>query len=320
MSDLVLTDVSVTYRRRDRLRVTAVAGVDLTLRAGEVVGLVGESGSGKSSLARAALGLIPIGTGSVSFGGRPVTVLTARKRKVEDTRLQMVFQNPYTSLNPRRRVGSQIADGVRVARNVTGDELVAAVASRLTDVGLSAAIASRLPHQISGGQRQRIAIARVLAAQPAVIVLDEPLASLDVSAQAQISNLLIAIRRQREVAMLIISHDLNAVSHVADRIAVMYLGQIVEMGPTRDVFARPLHPYTKALLAAIPKADGSGTLPEAPRGEVPDPARPPSGCRFHPRCPVAFERCPVDRPSLIAQTSGRKVACWLYPAEPSSAM
>jgi oligopeptide/dipeptide ABC transporter ATP-binding protein len=229
-------------------------------------------------------------------------------------RLQLVFQNPYSSLNPRRTIGSQLADGM-AARG--GRE--ARVRELLELVGLPANAVGRYPHEFSGGQRQRMAVARALAADPSVIVLDEPLASLDASAQAQLANLLKRLSRELDVGLLLISHDLAIVRHVADDVSVMYLGRMVETAPTAPLWERPAHPYTEALTAAVPRADGAGLLPESLPGEVPDPAHPPSGCRFHPRCPYAFDRCPVEEPPLMQLTGGRSAACWLQSAgEPPS--
>ncbi len=314
MSALELTDVVVDYHGRDGT-VRAVAGASLSVDRGRIVGLVGESGCGKSSLARAAVGLVPAAGGSVVFEGRPVTAMTRRARPADLVRLQLVFQNPYSSLNPRRTVGSQVADGTRDGRTRVGDLLEL--------VGLSANAASRYPHEFSGGQRQRIAIARALAADPSVIVLDEPLASLDASAQAQLANLLTRLSRELELGLLLISHDLAIVRHVADEVCVMYLGRMVETGPTLALWRGPAHPYSEALIAAVPHADGEGTLPDALPGEVPDPSRPPSGCRFHPRCPYAFDRCSSEEPPLLGLAGGREAACWLQqagqPAEPPAA-
>jgi peptide/nickel transport system ATP-binding protein len=309
MRALELTDVVVDYHGRDGT-VRAVAGASLSVDRGRVVGLVGESGCGKSSLARAAVGLVPIAAGSVAFEGRPVSEMTRRARPADLVRLQLVFQNPYSSLNPRRTVGRQVADGAGGSR--------ARVGELLELVGLSANAAARYPHEFSGGQRQRIAIARALAADPAVIVLDEPLASLDASAQAQLANLLTRLARELDLGLLLISHDLAIVRHVADEVCVMYLGRMVESGPTLPLWQRPAHPYSEALIAAVPHADGAGTLPEALPGEVPDPSRPPSGCRFHPRCPYAFDRCLTEEPPLIGLAGGRDAACWLQQAGQSA--
>ena len=310
MSGLALQDVVVDYHGRDGVRVRAVAGASLTVEPGQVVGLVGESGCGKSTLARAAVGLVPTAAGTVTFGGAPVTPLTRRARPTALVRLQLVFQNPYSSLNPRRTVASQVADGIdgpRGRRETRVHEL-------LELVGLPATAATRFPHEFSGGQRQRIAVARALAADPTVIVLDEPLASLDASAQAQLANLLGDLARGLGVGLLLISHDLAIVRHVADTVCVMYLGRIVERSATLPLWALPAHPYSEALIAAVPHADGSGRLPEALPGEVPDPARPPSGCRFHPRCPYAFDRCAREEPALVELRGARSAACFLQAA------
>jgi oligopeptide/dipeptide ABC transporter ATP-binding protein len=307
LSTLELTDVVVDYERRGGIRVRAVAGASVSVDAGQIVGLVGESGCGKSTLARAAVGLVPVTSGSVRFEERDVTPLTRRARPDELVRLQLVFQNPYSSLNPRRKVGAQIADGLTAASTAKVGELCELV-------GLPANAERRYPHEFSGGQRQRIAIARALAANPSVIVLDEPLASLDASAQAQLANLLVSLSRDLGLGLLLISHDLAIVRHVADAVSVMYLGVMVETGPTEPLWTMPLHPYSEALIAAVPHPDGTGFLPESLPGEVPDPARPPSGCRFHPRCPYAFDRCGSEEPGLVVLAAGRAAACWLQPA------
>ncbi|HLZ27120.1 MAG TPA: ABC transporter ATP-binding protein [Chloroflexota bacterium] len=301
--------------RRDGVPVRAVAGASLSVDAGEIVGLVGETGCGKSSLARAAVGLVRPDAGEVRFEGQPLHALGRRSRPRSEVRLQMVFQNPYGSLNPRRRIGDQIADGWRA----NGQS--ARVAELLQRVGLAADTAERHPHQLSGGQRQRVAIARALAADPRIIVLDEPLSALDASVQAQVANLLVELARDLGMGMLLISHDLAIVRHVAHRTAVMYLGQIVETAPTRELWQAPRHPYTRALMDAIPRTDGAGHLPEALAGEIPDPAHPPVGCRFHPRCPYAFERCRHEVPDLIHTPDDRAVACWLHaPLGPTSVL
>jgi oligopeptide/dipeptide ABC transporter ATP-binding protein len=300
---LELRDLAVTYHRREAPPVMAVAGVDLEVQRGQVVGLVGETGCGKSSLARAAVGLVKPSGGQVLFGGRPVAPLGRRARPRDQVRLQMVFQDPYSSLNPRRRVGDQIADGLAAGGRRAVGEL-------LERVGLPADAAKRFPHEFSGGQRQRIAIARALAADPALIVADEPISALDASAQAQIANLLVALVRDLGMGLLFISHDLAIVRQVADEVAVMYLGKVVEVGPTAELWRTPAHPYSEALIGAIPSPDGSGRLPTDLPGEVPDPSRPPSGCRFRPRCPHAFDRC-VEEPPLLALRGERSAACWL---------
>ncbi|SEL84076.1 oligopeptide/dipeptide ABC transporter ATP-binding protein [Nonomuraea pusilla] len=296
---LSVNDLVIEHRSPGRPVVRAVAGASLTVNPGEVVGLVGESGCGKSTLARAVCGINPVTEGSILFEGTPVTPLGLRRRTL--TGIQMVFQDPYASLNPRRRVGDQIADGLRTARDTTSDP-----ADLLERVGLPRDFAGRHPHEFSGGQRQRIAIARALAARPRLLIGDEPISALDASAQAQVATLMRDLAVGSGAGLLFISHDLSVVRLIADRIAVMYLGKIVEVGDTAEVWARPRHPYTRALLQAIPKPDGGGVLPAELPGDVPDPANPPAGCRFHPRCPVAMDVCRVKEPAF------GPVACWLH--------
>ena len=311
VSALEVNELAVEYAQRGGPPVKAVVDATLAVASGEIVGLVGESGCGKSTLARAAVGLVAPSGGSIVFDGRELAPLGRRARSRHDVRLQMVFQNPYASLNPRRRVGRQIADSLATLGLGSRGDRRRRVEELLEQVGLSESAASRYPHQFSGGQRQRIAIARALAAEPSVLVLDEPLSSLDASAQAQIANLLVRLARELGLGLLLISHDLGIVRQVADRVCVMYLGEIVESGPTEELWTRPIHPYTEALIRAIPHADGAGFMPEALPGEVPDPARPPQGCRFHPRCPLAFDRCSTEHPQLEAVAAGRLSACWL---------
>jgi peptide/nickel transport system ATP-binding protein len=310
MTLLEVDSLHVEYERKGLPPVPAVAGVDLEVDRGQIVALVGESGCGKSTLARAVVGLLAPRHGEIRFDGRPVSPVSRGARPPEQVRLQMIFQDPYSSLNPRRRVESQILDGQRGLRGA-GKRTDAS--ELLERVGLPARFAKRYPHEFSGGQRQRIAIARALAADPALIVADEPVTSLDASSQAQVTNLLGALCREMEMGMLFISHDLALVRHVADVVAVMYLGRIVEVGPTDALWEAPLHPYTRALIAAVPVADGKRRLPEALPGEVPDPAQPPAGCRFRPRCPHAFDRC-TDEPPLL-EVGARAAACWLVDEE-----
>ncbi len=307
---LEIRDAEVTYVREGR-QVRAVAGVTLSVAPGEVVGLVGESGCGKSSLARAAVGLVRPSGGSFLLSGTQVATLGRRARPAALRPLQLVFQDPYASLNPRRRVGQQIASAVRIATAAAGDK--ARVAELLSLVGLDPALAERFPHELSGGQRQRAAIARALAAEPSVLVADEPISALDASAQAQVAGLFVRLARELSIGVLFISHDLAVVREIADRIAVMYLGTLVEVGPAASVWSSPQHPYTRALIGAVPLADGAGRLPVDLPGDVPDPASPPSGCRFHPRCPVAEERCSTEVPELLplAADPDRVAACLL---------
>jgi oligopeptide/dipeptide ABC transporter ATP-binding protein len=311
MGRLELEDVVVEYRRRDGRTVTAVAGASLTVEPGQVVGLVGESGCGKSTLARAAVGLVRTASGRVRFGGEEVTALRRLgSRSTAHLGLQMVFQDPYSSLNPRRRVRDQLADSLR-AVGAPAPDWDARIADLLEQVGLPATAAGNYPHEFSGGQRQRISIARVLALDPRVIVADEPISALDASTQASVGRLLLGLSRDLGVGILFISHDLAIVRRISDEVNVMYLGRIVERAPAAVVWDRPEHPYTQALIGAVPKADGSGRLPVFLRGEVPDPADPPEGCRFHPRCPVAVDRCGQEDQVLRPLTGDHAVACLL---------
>lgn len=305
MSVLDVRDLVVEFRSRARGTVRAVDGVSLTVERGQVVGLVGESGCGKSSLARAVVGLEKRSGGQVLLDGEPAAPLGWKRRSAHDVRMQMVFQNPYGSLNPRRTVGSQLLDGLRRE----GVDPRAEVERLLGLVGLGPEVAERYPHQFSGGQRQRIVIARALAADPDVLVADEPVTALDASSQAQVVNLLVDLVGELGLGMLFISHDLALVREIADVTAVMYLGRIVECGPTDQVWSEPQHPYTRALIEAVPRISATPTLPVSLRGEVPDAARIPSGCRFRPRCAHATERCLAEPP--VVRRGEAWSACWL---------
>ncbi len=314
MSEIRLEQVGKVYAGDVR----AVDDVSFTIEEGETFGLVGESGSGKTTTGRCILRLVEPTSGEVRFKGEDVLGFSRKRMRRARRDMQIVFQDPYSSLNPRMRVGEIIEEPLVIHRIGSKAERRARVVELLELVGLDASQVARYPHQFSGGQRQRVAIARALAADPSVILLDEPLSSLDASAQAQVANLLVGLARELDLALLLISHDLAIVRHVADSVSVMYLGEIVEQGPTRALWAEPQHPYTEALVAAIPIADGAGTLPEALPGEVPDPAHPPAGCRFHPRCAYVFERCPTEVPPLYPLPGGRASACFLRdPAGPA---
>ncbi len=309
---LEVRDLRVGFALEGGAVVQAVRGVSLCLDAGEVLGLVGESGCGKSTLARACAGLVPIGSGEVLLQGRPFARLPAGERRRLRPDLQMVFQDPYASLNPRMTVQETLGEALRVRQALAGAALRAAVAALLDEVGLTPEQAWRYPHEFSGGQRQRVAIARALATAPRVIIADEPVSALDVSIQAQIINLLNRLCRERGLAMLFISHDLAVVHHLADRIAVMYLGRLVEVGPAAAVIAAPGHPYTRALVSALPDPD-----PERERrrrrlllqGDLPSPLAPPSGCAFRTRCPWAAPSCAEREPALESAGDGHLVAC-----------
>ena len=306
----------LTGSRASATVVHAVEGVSLDIAQGETRGLVGDSGCGKSTLGRVAAGILEASMGSASVAGEAV-MSGGRKRS---TRIQMVFQDPFASLNPRMRVGDTIAEGPLAHRLVTKAESPGDVARWLAAVGLDAAAAQRFPHQFSGGQRQRVAIARALAMRPDALVCDEPVASLDVSIQAQIINLFLKLRRELNLTMLFISHDLSVVRHVSDRVAIMYLGRIVESGPTEAIFAAPRHPYTRALLDSAPRlaADGAPVQDILPiRGELPSPLHPPSGCAFHQRCAFVQERCKSELPLLRVAGERREAACH-FPLETHS--
>ena len=309
---LELTNISVNYHRADKSLVTAVDEVSLTLNSGEILGLVGESGCGKSTLGRAAVGILPVAQGVVSFNGGDVKPMARGARAVNLRQLQLVFQDPFSSLNPRRKVGEQLSDGL-LNLGKSKEEAQEKSALLLEKVGLSRSALTKFPHEFSGGQRQRIAIARALVVEPLAIVADEPISALDASAQAQVANLLVELVRETQMGMIFISHDLSVVRQISDRTAVMYLGKIIEIGATDEIWNNPAHPYTRALINAIPLADGSGKIPAELIGDVPDPRFPPTGCRFHPRCPVAKEKCKTQIPELfsVQSKSERQVSCHL---------
>ena len=296
-------------------RLTAVDRVSLSVGRGETLGLVGESGSGKTTCGRLIARLEEADSGRIRFDGEDWLALSGQALRRRRRDLQVVFQDPQTSLNPRMTCGDQIAEPLRVQGLATRREMRGRVEELLAEVGLSAESASRFPSEFSGGQRQRIAIARALASRPKFLVCDEPISSLDVSVAAQVMNLLLDLRERNGLSYLFISHDLAAVERISHRIAVMYLGRIVEEGPAEDVTSRPLHPYTAALLSAVPEPDPfSGRARVILPGEPPSPADPPTGCAFHPRCPIARPRCREESPALDPVSPGRAAACF-YPGE-----
>ena len=301
-----------------RGRLHAVDGVSFAIRRGETLGLVGESGSGKTTCGRLIARLEEPDAGRIRFDGEDWLALSGKALRRRRRDLQVVFQDPQTSLNPRMTVGDQVAEPLFVQELIDRRALRPRVEELLAEVGLSAEAASRYPSEFSGGQRQRIAIARALATRPKFLVCDEPVSSLDVSVAAQVLNLLLELREKNGLSYLFISHDLATVERISDSIAVMYLGRIVEEGPAREVISHPLHPYTAALLSAVPDPDpASSSARIGLPGEPPSPEHPPPGCSFHPRCPIARPRCREESPPLFPLEPGRSAACF-FPGELTS--
>jgi peptide/nickel transport system ATP-binding protein/oligopeptide transport system ATP-binding protein len=296
--------------RRAVAQVKAVDDVSFTIKEGETLGLVGESGCGKTTVGHTLLRLLPHTSGSVHFGGEDVFKLKSKSLKEMRRKMQIVFQDPYASLDPRLPVGESIAEGLKIHRIGDARDRVEYVVDTLRKVGMEDYHANRYPHEFSGGQRQRIGIARALALNPSFIVLDEPVSALDVSIQAQVLNILRELQQELGLTYLFVAHNLAVVEHISNRVAVMYLGKISEMAPRDDLFDHPLHPYTQALMSAIPipnpKIKRERIILE---GDVPSPLNPPSGCRFHPRCPIAQDDCKVNEPQLRELHPEHFVAC-----------
>jgi peptide/nickel transport system ATP-binding protein len=297
---------------REVAAVHAVDDCTLTLHEGETLGLVGESGCGKSTLCRAVMQLIRPTSGSVRFQGQELVGRSRKEMEPIRRQMQMIFQDPFASLNPRKRVGQIVGDPIQLHGIASGRELRRNVQELLDRVGLSAEHYNRYPHEFSGGQRQRIGIARALALRPKLIIADEPVSALDVSIQAQIINLLDDLQDEFGLSYIFVAHDLGVVRHVSDRIAVMYLGKIVERSPASVLYERPIHPYSVALLSAVPIPDPKANAERTPvvlEGDVPSPVDPPSACRFHTRCPWATEVCSEDEPPLADYGTGQAAAC-----------
>ena len=298
-----------------RLTVKAVQNVNVEISPGETVGLVGESGSGKSTLGRLILKLLEPTEGKVYFDGRDLSALGRAELRALRREMQLVFQDPYASLNPRMRVRSIVGEGIEIHKLARGKEKENRIVELLNMVGMGADAMDRFPHEFSGGQRQRIGIARALAVNPRFLVLDEPVSALDVSIQAQIINLLQDLQEKLNLTYLFIAHDLRVVEHISNRVAIMYLGKIVEIASRDEIYLRPHHPYTRALLSAIPTVD-TAHKPERIKlpGEMPSPMNPPPGCAFHPRCPYAKDVCRTLEPKLETGRGGHAVACHVFPA------
>jgi oligopeptide/dipeptide ABC transporter ATP-binding protein len=308
--------------QREVGRVHAVDGVSLEVFPGETLGIVGETGCGKSTLARLICRLLPVTEGTIEFDGQDITHLKGNQLRQLRREIQMIFQDPYSSLNPRKRVGAIIGDPFEIHGLADGKELKKRVQELMETVGLNPEHYNRFPAEFSGGQRQRIGVARALALRPKLVICDEPVSALDVSIQAQVINLLEDLQIEFKLTYIFIAHDLSVVRHVSDRVGVMYLGKVVELADARRLYAEPKHPYTGALLSAIPVPDPD-TAQQRERvillGDVPSPIDPPSGCRFHPRCPKAQERCVHEEPLLELKAGGDLAACH-FPLEPGESL
>jgi len=292
--------------------VQALNGVRLELMRGETLGVVGESGCGKSTLARAMVGLLQTSEGKIYFNGKDIATLHGKARRSFNRQVQMIFQDPYSSLNPRMTVGQMLTEALSVHNMCPKKDIPARIRQLMELVRLPADAIDKLPHEFSGGQRQRIGISRALAVEPEVLIADELVSALDVSVQAQVVNLLLDLQQKLNLTVLFVAHDLRLVRHISHRVAVMYLGEVVEVGDTETLFQTPLHPYTQALLRAAPSMDPTDRGKSVSlTGELPSPLSPPPGCRFHTRCPNVTDRCRIERPILASKPGGQRVACHL---------
>lgn len=305
---LDLDGVTVVYRTRGRPDVRAVDRVSLRIRSGETYALIGESGSGKSTVAKAVLGLEPVHEGSVEFVGQRVESASRSERKQLRRDIQAVFQDPHSALNPRMTMVQSVMEPLLVhgeKRRPARERSMAA----LDRVGIDATQALRFPHQLSGGQKQRVNIARALVLEPRLVICDEAVSALDVSLQAEVLNLLRALQDEGDLTYFFITHDISLLPHIANRVGVLYLGRLVEQGTAREIVEAPAHPYTRSLVASVPEIGSPIPSEDVVHGEIPDPSSPPTGCRFHPRCPYAVDRCRVEEPELLVHRNGRLAAC-----------
>ena len=290
----------------------AVNGVTLDIKKGEILAIAGESGCGKSTLARAIIRLEPVKAGKITFECRNVLNMDKKELKSYRKKAQMVFQNPYSSLNPKMKILDTLKEPLKINTDFTDDEIEQIIKEKIKKVGLSEECLKLYPHEFSGGQRQRIAIARALVLNPEFILADEPVSALDVSIQAQIINLLKELKEDFNLTFVLITHDMSVIKYLADRVAVMYLGEIAEIGTTKEIFGNPCHPYTKALLSAVPQLTGKTSTREILKGDLPSPSNIPHGCKFHTRCPQCFEPCPLNQPAVTKLSETHFVKCYLY--------
>lgn len=294
--------------------IQAVNGVSLDVRRGEILSLAGESGCGKSTLAKAIMKLVRAKSGDILFKGSNIFHVKSKSEIKEFYKnIQMIFQNPYSSLNPKMKIGQILSEPLEINMNFSKQEINAIVKDKVEQVGLDSTVLERYPHEFSGGQRQRIAIAKALVLEPELIIADEPVSALDVSIQAQIINLIKDLREKLNITFLFISHDLSVIRYISDRIAVMYLGEIVELGLTEEIFNSPKHPYTSALLSSVPNINGQSSQPVFLKGELPSPKNLPHGCKFHTRCPYAMEKCKTQVPAEKFFSDFHTCKCFLYP-------